>query len=356
MADITNVQRSVPNTVNEVAAYAKSAGLSEKATQVISNVSAILANRSVTVTVSGGVNGAEQPGVPGGATGVPALDNPADLKQLEADLEKLLAYLQLDNDERQAEMAKERIEIQKDTMAAEHKERQEKIKESLEKMDDAAKSRLATRIFGWIGAIIAVAAAAAAIVFTGGAAAVFACAGAAVAVGALIMSETGATDKLIGAIAESMEKAGMDSTTAKIVASLVVNLTIMAISLGCSIGGLAAGLSSTGKALIDLVGTAATVAKTVQTATSVASTAVGIGSIAAGFTATAMSYKSDMAKADLTELEKIMTELQRRLDESEEELNALLEAIQNGLSRIAALLDSATDTEADIANNIGNMA
>ena len=63
-----------------------------------------------------------------------------------------------------------------------------------------------------------------------------------------------------------------------------------------------------------------------------------------------------MAKADLSELEKIMTELQRRLDESEEELNAILEAIQNALGQSAAILTSATDTQSEIAGQIGQMA
>ena len=43
-----------------------------------------------------------KPGQVVGATGIPGLDDPADLKQLEEDLEKLIAFLQLDEDERQA--------------------------------------------------------------------------------------------------------------------------------------------------------------------------------------------------------------------------------------------------------------
>ena len=75
-----------------------------------------------------------------------------------------------------------------------------------------------------------------------------------------------------------------------------------------------------------------------------------------GAASTALNYEAEMAKADVSELEKIMMELQRRLDESEEELNALLEAIQNGLDAIAQLLASATDTQTEIASQIGQMA
>ena len=70
----------------------------------------------------------------------------------------------------------------------------------------------------------------------------------------------------------------------------------------------------------------------------------------------ALGYDAEMAQADVTELERLMQELQRRLDESEEELNAILEAIQNALGQIAAILASATDTQAEIASQMGQMA
>ena len=359
--EITNVTRPVvPNAINEAANLAKGAGIAASAAEVVRDVAAILSSRSVNVVNV--ASGTEQPGQPAGATGVPALDNPADLKQLEENLEKLIAYLQLDNEERQAEMAKERIETQKESIASEHKDRQAKIDETLKKMEDAAKSRLANRIFGWLGAIVAVAAAVAAVAFTivtGGAGAVaagFAVAGAVVAVGALIMSETGATDKLTKMLAESLEKAGLSKNAAKIAAALIINLSIMAVSLGCSVGGMVSGFASAGKAIMDMATMAVRVAKMAQTAASIASTAVGVGALAAGTAATATSYQVGLAQADLSELEKIMAELQRRLDESEEELNAILEAIQNGLGQIAAILASATDTQTEIAGQIGQMA
>jgi hypothetical protein len=89
-------------------------------------------------------------------------------------------------------------------------------------------------------------------IVTGGAGAVaagFAIAGAVVAVTSLVMSETGATDKLIKAIADSLEKSGMSKSGAQIAAALIVNLSIMAVSLGCSIGGMVAGLAQVGKAV-----------------------------------------------------------------------------------------------------------
>ena len=352
--EISAVPKTIPSAINETANLMKGMGLSEKATQAVKDVAAIFSSRSVNVSnAASGASGTQDVGRASGATSIPALDNPADIKQMEAALEKLIAYLQLDNEERQAEMAKERIEVQKDTLSAEHKERKEKIDDSLKKMDEAAKSRLISRIFGWIGAIVAVAAAVAATVITGGAAAGFAIAGAVIAVSALVMSETGATDALTKALAETLESAGMSKKNAQLFAALAINIAIMALSLSCSIGGMVAGLAQISKAAADTI---STVAKVVQSATSIGSAAVGLGSLAAGVSATALGYKADMAQADVSELEKIMAELQRRLDESEEELNAILEAIQNGLGQIAAILDSATDTQSEIADKIGMMA
>ena len=86
------------NTIDQTEAMAKGLGLSQKTTDVVKDVAAILSGRSVNVTQPTGRT--EGAGQPTGATSIPALDNPADIKQIEANLEKLLAYLQLDNDER----------------------------------------------------------------------------------------------------------------------------------------------------------------------------------------------------------------------------------------------------------------
>ena len=330
--------------------YADQTDIIGKATEFLSNVSALFANSSVNVTTMPGRT--DQSGTPNGPTTIPSLDNPYDIKQLEENLEALIAYLQLENDEKQAEMAKERIKVNKDSLETEHKERKEKIDESIKKMDDAAKSRLVNRIFGWIGAIVAVAAAIVTTVVTGGAAAAFAIAGAVVAVTSLILSETGAMDKITEAMAKSMEDS-LGKENAKLAASLILNLSIMAISLGCSIGGMIGGMVQTGRVLSDLV---RTVAKVVQTGVSIGGTALGVGSMAASATSMALGYNADMAQADVTELERLMQELQRRLDESEEELNAILEAIQNALGQIAAILASATDTQTEIASQMGQMA
>ena len=133
----------MPSTIDQTADFAKGLGLSDKATETIKNIAALLGGRNVSVNTNPRADGAET-GRPTGSTGVPALDNPADIKQLEQNLEKLLSYIQMDNEERQTAMAKERIDMQKDALDAERNNRKEKIEKSLKDMDKAAESRKAS--------------------------------------------------------------------------------------------------------------------------------------------------------------------------------------------------------------------
>ncbi len=340
-----------PNIVQQSEDATTNPLISAKAKQAVQDVSAIISGLGVKVTIPLVRN--DGTGTPPGPTNIPALDNPADLKQVEANLEKLLAYLQLDNDERQAQMAKDRIETNKESLSAEHKTRGEKIKESIKKMEEANKANKAARIFSWIGAALAVLAAVVTTVVTGGAAAAFAIAGAVIAVTSLTLSETGAMDKMIEGLAKALQSTGLSKNDAKLAASLIINLTIMAASLGCSIGGMATGMTQIAKAAAETI---SAVAKAIHTASSIANTAVGIGGLAAGIATTVTGYNSALAEADVTELGKIIAELQRRLEESQEELEAILQAIQNCMSQIAEILSSATDTQSEIASKIGQMA
>ena len=293
-----------------------------------------------------------------GATNVPALDNPGDIKQVEANLAKLIAFLQLDNEERQTQMTKDRIELQKSNLDVEHKERMTEIDESIKKMKDAEKSALVSRIFGWIGAILSVVAAVALTLVTGGAAAGFAIAGAVIAVSSLVLNETGAMDKITEAIVDKLMEANpnMSRSDAMLKASLIVNLTVMGLSLGCSVGGMVSGIASAANGVLKLSKTAIDVAKTVQNAVTITSTGVAVGALAAGGANTYFTHRSENAKADVTELEKFITMLQQRLDESQEELQILLQQIEAGIGKIAELISSATDTSDEIAQKLGQMA
>ena len=321
------------------------------------------ANLNVTKADSTGSAGAAEKKTTGG-TNVPALDNPADSRQVALNLEKLVSYLQLDNQERQTEMAKDRINMQKDTLDAEHKDRMGQIDKSIKKMKDAESASTWSRAFSWIGAIVAVVAAAVLTVVTGGLAAGFAIAGAALAVTSLVLNETGAMDKMVNALADHMKSAhGMSKSNAKLAASLICNLTICALSLGCGIGSMVAGAASIASTAANVANTAQkaaliseSTAKTIQTVVTIANTGVTAGSLLTAGISVYYNKRSDDAKADTTEMEKFITQLQQRLEESEEELQQLLEQIESGLSSIGQMIGSSTDTSDEIARNLGTMA
>ena len=341
-----------PSTIDGTAALTKGMGLSEKATQTIKDVAAILSSRSVNVTSATGANAAQETGKPTGATSIPALDNPADVKQLEENLERLIAYLQLNNEERLAQMAKDRIEVQKDTLETEREDRSKKLEKTLKDMDKAEASRKRNSIFGWLLTGLAVLAAAIACIATGGIA-TGAVVGAVIAVGAQILNATGAMEKIVDAIADGLEKAGMSKMAAQIVAQVMITLVILAASLGAGAMGSASQATQW----------SGTIAKAIQAASQAIKPAVTIGTGVMGIAATVSggvgayhSYEAGMNKAELTETEKYITILRQRLEESQEELELILQMLQDGISSLASLLTSSTDTSDEIARNMGAMA
>lgn len=360
MADgISNVSnRQMPSTINEATNLSKGLGLSEKATQTIKDVAALLGGRNVSVNTNQRVDNTET-GRATGATGVPALDNPADIKQLEQNLEKLLSYIQMDNEERQTAMAKDRIDMQKDALDAERNNRSEKIEKSLKDMDKAAESRKASKIFGWLMTALAVVAAVVACVATGGLA-VGPVIGAAIAIGCQVLNETGVMDKIVEKLAKGLESLGLSKQASQILAQVLITVAIMAASLGAGLaGGGATAVSNAAKGVADTVkGVAVTVEtmEKIRAAVALTTMIVGIGGTVAGGVGAYNSFKAGMSQADVSETEKYITALKQRLDECEEELNQILQMLQQAISQVAEMLSSATDTQTQIANNLGAMA
>ena len=270
----------MPSTIDQTADFAKGLGLSDKATETIKNIAALLGGRNVSVNTNPRADGAET-GRPTGSTGVPALDNPADIKQLEQNLEKLLSYIQMDNEERQTAMAKDRIDMQKDALDAERNNRSEKIEKSLKDMDKAAESRKASKIFGWLMTALAVVAAVVACVATGGLA-VGPVIGAAIAIGCQVLNETGVMDKIVEKLAKGLEGMGLSKQASQILAQVLITVAIMAASLGAGLaGGGASAVSSVAKGIADtakgLKVTVETMEK-IRAAVALTMTIVGIGS------------------------------------------------------------------------------
>ncbi len=338
------------SNVDLAATLSKGLGLSEKATQTIKEVAALLGNRNV--SVSSPANVKSEAGTPVGATGVPVLDNPDDEKAKEADLEKLIAYLQLENTKEQAEAAKARIESMKGELELEHKDRKAKMDKSLKDMEAAAKARTRNKIFGWLMTGLAILGAVVACVATGGLA-VGAVIGAGIALTAQILNETGVMEKIVGGISDLLQKAGMSKMAADIVAQVAITLLIVAASLGAG----AAGGAASATQLTSQIGKALQAgSQLIKPALSLATGIIGMGATISGGVGAYQSYKSGMSDATLKETEKYLAIIQQKMSEAEEELQKILEMIQNLVGQIAQLLTSQTNTVDEIAMQMGQMA
>ena len=84
--EISNIPAKMPNTIDQTVDFAKGLGLSNKAAETVKEIASILGGRNVSVNTNQRVENGET-GRATGATNVPALDNPADIKQLEENLE-----------------------------------------------------------------------------------------------------------------------------------------------------------------------------------------------------------------------------------------------------------------------------
>ena len=345
MSNINNINPSVPRQNPEIGDnFAKSLGISEKATEIVNQALSLLGVSGVKVTTP--PTRTDATGTPNGATGAPVLDNPADEAAVEANLERLIAFLQLDNDERQAQLAQERIETLKNSLKSEHEGRAKKIQKSLDDMDKAAASQKRNRIFGWLMTALAVVAAVVACVATGGLA-TGAVVAAGIALTCQILNETGVMEKLTDKLAEGLEKLGLSKEAAKVVAQVAVTVAIVAASIAAgNLGSVAGNVSAAVKAAMEVVRPIVSITTGVMGGISLVSGAVGAVD----------SYHAGMSEADVKETEKFIAALRQKLEESEEELQQILEMIQNFIGQLADLLSSSTDTSEEIASKIGQMA
>lgn len=337
-----------PIYINNAADLAKGLNITEKGAALVREVVGLLAtDRAVRVTTSF-INRNAELGKPIGATGIPQLDNPSDEVAKQVDLEKLMSYIQLAFDEKQAKMAQDRINSKKDTLEARFKDQMKQLKDSFKKMDKAAKAGLFTKIFGWAMAAVACVAAVAASVVTGGLAA-GPIIGAVIAIAGCVLNETGATEKITEGIAKGLEKLGMKKDVAKVVAQVAFAVGLMAASL----------CAGNVTAVIKIADVTAKVAQIASKAAQIANVAMMGGALAttvAGGVSTGLNYTAQMSRAKLSEAEKYLAIMRQAMEESQEELENILEKIQNVFSDIVSILESKTNTLDTIAMNMGQRA
>ncbi len=323
-----------------------------KKAEVAAQLASVLESIGVEVSQTKGV---ADDAAKAGILSEPVLDEADEALAAKADLEALVAYLQMEMNEQQSKVQAQRIESLKGQLTSAHSVQMDKINESIEKALEQERTAKAQRVLSWIGMIFSVVVAAVVTVTTGGLAAGFAIAGAALAVSSLAMSEFGADKAIMKKLAESIkEDFGCDKQTAEAWAQGIYGGIELILGLTCAIGGGVSAAKAIGKSadLAVKIGTKA--ATFVKYGQSIGGSAMKVTSMTTTAFAMGYGYAAGRAQADATEVQAILDKLQRFLEESEEELQEILQQLMNMGSQVMALLESKTDTLNKIAQEIGS--
>lgn len=325
--------------------------LGQKIVEAAQALVEVLGGENVHVSQSNGVGKAH--GHKGPELSAPELDE-ADLEKAgKADLEAVVAFLQMKMDEKMAKVQGERLESLKGQLESAQKTQMEKINKSIEEARKQEAAAKAQKALGWLSAIIAVITAVVVTVCTGGLAAGFAIAGAALAVGSAIMNETGATKAICKSISKALqENNGMSKTTADAVSQAIYAGIELLFAAGCGFGG---AMASRGLKAVEGATKLMRVAKAAQAVMKIASPCFKIGSTAVSGVNIAFNAKAGMAQADATESQKYLTKIQKMLEECQDDLEAMLDQLMQAGADTLALLESQTDTGNKITEEIGRL-
>ena len=332
----------------QVAEMAQNAGVdAQKILEAAQVIASLLGGANVQVSQTNGVEGRTGANP---TTSAPELDE-ADLEKAgKADLEAVVAYLQMKMDEEMAKVQGERLESLKGQLQSAHDTQMEKIENSIKEAQKQEKAAKAQKAFGWLSAIVAVVVT----VTTGGLAAGFAIAGAALAVSSAVMNETGATKAICKAISNSLqEHQGLSKTKADAAAQGIFAACELVLGLACGIGGGVASARMAAKAAADGAKLLSAAAKTAKIVISVSTGVIQAGGLATAAASTAIGYQAGKAQADATENQAYLTKIQKMLEECEEDLEAILDQLMSAGADMLALLESQTDTANKITQEIG---
>lgn len=324
---------------------------SQKILEAAQVIASLLGGSNIQVSQTNGVEGRTGANP---TTSVPELDEADAEKAGKADLEAVVAYLQMKMDEKMADVQKTRINSLKGQLQSAHDTQMAKIKDSINEAKKQERAAKAQKAFGWLSAIVAVVVAVVVTITTGGLAAGFAIAGAALAVSSAVMNETGATKAICKAISKSLqEHQGLSKTKADAAAQGIFAGCEIVLGLICGIGGGVGAAKIAAKAADAGVKTLSAAAKTAKTVIWVSTTVTQLGSLATSAASTAIGYMAGESQADATENQAYLTKIQKMLEECEEDLEAILDRLMSAGSDMLALLESQTDTVDKITQEIG---
>ena len=347
------------------------------------------------------------------ANGAPAIASPLDNISSD-DLIDLLQAMRSKSQDQQLATAKTGLDGSRLDAQRNNEAQQKKIQDWIKKCEKADKASLAQKIFGWIGKIFAVIAAAIVVVasvaaspFTGGASlaltalAVVGLVGATMSLADQISKEAGGPEislsnmmtKLVGGLlkacgvpeekAEQIGKAlaGVLAVAAPVallvepkllgtVASGIAALSgadpdlVSKIEMGVTIAAsvtVGIGMAVAGFQFSKLAGEAVNITAKLTTAImgAVAQTTQGVTAIgqgAAGIAKGGLTADGDKAMADKKALEALMLKINQQMDEQRDDLRKIIQQMEESMQVVSQIMQGTADSMKQITGNIGKRA
>lgn len=316
-------------------------------------------------------------------TGKPELEAPA--KDVDpSDLVGLLMKMKSESTDLQIKTGVNFIQANKSKLAAEYKDKIEKIKESFEAMEKAKKSGIIGKIFGWIGAIVT--AIVGAILIATGVGAV--AGGLMLAAAAVMITQMSLSQAMEDGTLKMDPKAAqiMMITLSCVAAVLAIaggvaafatapeELADTAINIGTEVGeDSALGESEVSEGITDATTTSETVTETtsetategaeeatqfekvaekVQTASNIAQGANSVGSGAANIATAVYDRDAADAQADAKAVEKFIAKIQAALQDEQDKIKELIQQLQQGFGIVADIMKQHDEAQTKVFQNM----
>ena len=290
-------------------------------------------------------------------------------KDYSASIERIIAYMQVDNDELMIKLASERLDQNKASLEARHKSQLARIDKQIAEMRADESAATLSKIFKWIGAGIAIAAAAiAATILT-----IVSCGAAAPSYGAVVALSVTLVTSILAAVVQTLDAAGVfedlqekftqdymregmsraeaQKAASKIIMGITLSAAIlnMVVQIGASF---VTGGVGTVQAIGEFAQTVMQVAKAAELATGVLQGVQAIGSGVADVYKANAQYNQAVADADVKKSEASLKEAQEFINQSMTELQALVDVMQEHLRAFRAIVASKGESWLQMAMNI----
>jgi hypothetical protein len=284
-------------------------------------------------------------GTPG--TGAPVLPPPLTGLPKDLDIEALIKLISEESRKETINSTIESIKGKGQRKLDNLKNQLEQIKKQIEANSKNEPVSLAKKIFGWIGAVVGVIVAVAAVVATAGAATpllVGACILAGVAIASLSMQiaqeATAGSDKpyFPGQLfSKLLQACGVDEKTANIAGAAVVGGLML-------VGAIAGTVLTLGAGSAGAISTISNVAKTIKTVAAVVQCATTLVNGALTITNSMLQYESDKAGVSLKEIKALLEKLREMTKQEEDFLKALMEEEKMITEAVKKIVDGAQET------------